>query len=205
MRLMDVNWQQTNAPLAAYEEEDRLRLGRLLRARRGQLGAHYRTRQAFAQDVGLKETLLADLENAKRENFTQETLAAAEQAYRLSPGSFRQVLDDPSLTEFPHRLGGATIPVTLRTSVGVGGDLTGAEKADDLIDQIIANPPDDAPDHVRDGWAQLSRSLRHVWWTPDCDVTYRAAMTAMLATLRGRVDAYDPRRRLDQDRRRDVG
>lgn len=105
MRVMDTSGGQTGTPgdgfpLAAWE-----RLGVLLRQRRGQLDARYRHRNVFAEEVGLKESLLADLENAKRTTFTQETLAAVEVAYGLGPGSIREALTNPSLTEFPHRLG----------------------------------------------------------------------------------------------------
>lgn len=88
------------------------RLGRLLIERRVQLDPDYRSRTTFAERVRLDYRVLFDIEKAKRTNFKDETLAAIEVAYRIASGSIRQALEDPSLSEFPHRLGGTVLAVS---------------------------------------------------------------------------------------------
>jgi hypothetical protein len=78
--------------MIAAEDDARERLGRLLVQRRISLAPRYRVRTLFADDVGLHWRLLHDLERNKRSNFTDETLAAVEVAYRWKPGSIARVL-----------------------------------------------------------------------------------------------------------------
>jgi hypothetical protein len=68
------------------------RLGALLVQRRIELAPRYRKRTAFADDVGIKWRLLYDIERAKRDSFTAETLAAVEVAYQWQRGSVMRVL-----------------------------------------------------------------------------------------------------------------
>lgn len=82
------------------------RLADLLVSRRTQLG--YRQRNQFAKAHGLKhDRLLFDLENAKRTNFEQGTLAQFEQLYQWAPGSIQAVLDggDPTPADRSSRAG----------------------------------------------------------------------------------------------------
>jgi hypothetical protein len=136
MRVMDDSGRQKGARADAPPREAWERLGALLAERRGQLDPRYRHRNVFATEVGLKESLLADVENAKRETFTPPTLAAIEVAYRIAPGSIRQVLDDPSLTEFPHRLGGAVLAVSSGDSATVAESETVTQR------EPLRNPGD---------------------------------------------------------------
>jgi len=85
------------------------RLGALLVQRRIELAPRYRQRTVFAADVGIKWRLLHDIERAKRDSFTPETLAAVEVAYQWQPGSVARVLAGgnpapaaaPASTAFP--------------------------------------------------------------------------------------------------------
>ena len=88
------------------------RLGALLVQRRIELAPRYRQRTAFAEDVGIKWRLLYDIERAKRDSFTPETLAAIEVAYRWQPGSVARVLagGDPVPLAPPAPPGGARSP-----------------------------------------------------------------------------------------------
>lgn len=101
------------------------RLGRLLVSRRVQLDPGYRNRQKFVAATGLHERLVSDLENARRYSYRDTTIHAVEGAYGLAPGSIRQALEDPSLTEFPHRLGSTVLQVSATDS----GTVTESETA----------------------------------------------------------------------------
>lgn len=68
------------------------RLGQMLVQRRIELAPRYRERTVFAEDVGIKWRLLHDIERAKRDSFSAETLAAVEVAYRWQAGSVARVL-----------------------------------------------------------------------------------------------------------------
>lgn len=53
----------------------------------------YPKRSRFAADKGLtNDRTLADLENARRENYDQSTRALVEQIYGLAPGNFAELL-----------------------------------------------------------------------------------------------------------------
>lgn len=80
------------------------RVGLLLKRRRPQLDPRYRVRRIFAEEKNLRDKTVQEIENAYRTSFTEEMLAAFETAYQLAPGSIRQALGDPALTEFPGKL-----------------------------------------------------------------------------------------------------
>lgn len=79
-------------------ESDRKRLGDLLIQRRIELSPRFRVRTVFAVECGLNWRLLYDLERGKRANFSDETLAAVEVAYRLRKGSIQDFLAGGELT-----------------------------------------------------------------------------------------------------------
>ena len=103
------------APPAAWK-----RLGKLLVQRRIELSPKYRDRTTFAADTSLNWRLLHDIERAKRTNFSSESLAAIEVAYRLEPGAVDTALaggelkpaPDPQGSQYPsahsHSLTGLT-------------------------------------------------------------------------------------------------
>jgi hypothetical protein len=99
------------------------RLGDMLVQRRISLAPRYRVRELFASDVGLKWRLLYDIERHKRQNFTDETLAAFEVAYQLRPGSIATVLDggQPELMEVPAAPQPEPIPPEIAELLATGG------------------------------------------------------------------------------------
>lgn len=66
--------------------------GNLLRYRRIQLNPAWRDRKVFATEHHLTYRVVNDLENGNRANFEPATIAGAEVAYRLAPGSLRRTL-----------------------------------------------------------------------------------------------------------------
>ena len=81
--------------------------GNLLRYRRIQLNPAWRDRKTFAAEHHLTYRVINDLENANRSNFEPATIAGAEVAYRLAPGSLRRTLAggplEPAPTPAPRR------------------------------------------------------------------------------------------------------
>lgn len=77
----------------ATDPDDRwTRLGELLVARRVAVDPRYRNRRTFCEETGLDYRVIGDLENHRRSNFGGETLAAAENGYRLKTGAIRGYL-----------------------------------------------------------------------------------------------------------------
>jgi hypothetical protein len=76
------------------------RVGDQLVERRVQLDPRYRVRRVFARETcsGTSEDSwyrqITDLESGARDNYTRSTVAAAEAAYQLRPGSIRRLLDE---------------------------------------------------------------------------------------------------------------
>lgn len=64
------------------------RLGEAIRSERAR---RWRKRGDFAAACGLKERVVAAVENAERENFSQDTLSAIEGALGWAPGSAMRV------------------------------------------------------------------------------------------------------------------
>lgn len=90
-------------------DESWQRLGRALIARRVDLNPKYKSREAFARATGMDYRVLFDIENARRTNFGPTTIARIERAYRLAGGSMEKFRANPDLTEFPDRVGEASI------------------------------------------------------------------------------------------------
>jgi transcriptional regulator with XRE-family HTH domain len=68
------------------------RLGAALKERRVALGYGYRKRGDFARDTGMGAKTLQRLENGERSFYPAETVAQAEAAYQVEPGSFAACL-----------------------------------------------------------------------------------------------------------------
>lgn len=135
----------THSP-AAWEH-----LGRLLIARRVGLNPEWRNRLKFARDTGLHERLVSDLENARRYGYRKTTKIAIEQAYGLASGSLEEALDNPELTEFPHRIGDTEIKISDK---GTGRD--------DLQIHVNDKPePASPPGGYSDG--ALGATERMIW------------------------------------------
>jgi hypothetical protein len=95
-----------NSPEAAAGK----RLGDLLVRRRIELNPAWRSRKAFAAEHQLQYRIINDLENGIRFNFEPATIAAAESAYKLAPGSLRHTLAGGQLEETPSARGLTAAP-----------------------------------------------------------------------------------------------
>jgi hypothetical protein len=69
----------------------RVELGKLLEARRGELG--YESRPAFEKGTGLNTRLAADVEKGYRDNFKPDTIGRIARAYQVTPASIARYLD----------------------------------------------------------------------------------------------------------------
>lgn len=89
-------------PSDGANPQDWQRLGERLLRRRMELG--WTRRSAFAKHLGMThDRTLADLENARRNNFEPGTLVFIEQGYAWEPGSIAAVLagGEPTRSERP--------------------------------------------------------------------------------------------------------
>jgi hypothetical protein len=78
-------------PAQQATEQARKLLGELLQARRGELGYAHRT--TFGTERGLHWRMVTDIEQAYRDTFTIGTLAKVADAYGVTLGSLRAVLE----------------------------------------------------------------------------------------------------------------
>ena len=91
----------------ATASEDWRRVGAYLAARREELG--YRKRAPWARAVerpGFRSRVITDLELGERDNYSDDTLAIAEDVYQLTPGSIRRAVTagvDPQPVEEAER------------------------------------------------------------------------------------------------------
>lgn len=97
-----------------HSDEDWRRVGQMLRQRRVHLDQRYRVRRIFAKERGITDKTAQEIEYAPkyRTSFSPEMLASIEAAYAIAPGSMYKALNDPDLTEFPDRVGEASIHLT---------------------------------------------------------------------------------------------
>ncbi len=87
---------------------DWARLADRLISRSAELRYGGKRRAAFARDHGLSHTrTIDDLENARRTNYEDATLADVERIYRWKPGSIKAVLAGGEPTPIPDASGGA--------------------------------------------------------------------------------------------------
>lgn len=145
--------------MSAHEMADPWeRLGALLRVRRGQIDVKFLNRKAFATETGLDYRVVYDLESHRRENFTKETLAAAEVAYRWREGSIAAVLS-----------GGDAMPLPLPDAVeakATASDETIAEAekagldAIALIKQVMRDEMNRMKDEQREEFEAAAAPLR---------------------------------------------
>lgn len=81
----------------AYPREAWLRLGQHLKQRRPQIDPRYRIRRVFAEENGLTDKTVQEVENAYRDTFSPVMLATIEAAYQLKDGSIERFLDGGEL------------------------------------------------------------------------------------------------------------
>jgi hypothetical protein len=142
-------------------------LGKLLEARRGELG--YKFRPAFERDRRINVRLAGDIEKAYRTNYARATLAEIAASYAVTLGSMLAVVHGESDRLIPVDAG-APIPV-----VGAVPERTAPQDNRPLGTKFLGNPiparyVDDAnADPVpRDRWEQV------IWETEDPDVSLKA-------------------------------
>lgn len=68
------------------------RLGRLLAARRVQVGARYKNKNLFATEREINRRMLWQVESGARDTYRPDTIRAIEAAYELVPGSLERTL-----------------------------------------------------------------------------------------------------------------
>lgn len=89
--------------MTAYSVQAWKNLARSLRSRRARIDPRFSKRTTFCEATGLHYKLVQDIENAPetRTNFTDETFALIEDAYRLVEGSARRTLSGGPLEPLP--------------------------------------------------------------------------------------------------------
>lgn len=89
--------------MSEYPAEAWERLSRSLRSRRARVDSRYKNRTTFCTETGLHYKLVQDIEGAPdtRTNFTDESFALVEAAYRLADGSIRRSLAGGTLEPAP--------------------------------------------------------------------------------------------------------
>ncbi|MFG1683589.1 hypothetical protein ACGFNP_25695 [Nonomuraea sp. NPDC049269] len=89
--------------MSEYPAEAWERLSRSLRSRRARVDSRYKNRTTFCAETGLHYKLVQDIEGAPdtRTNFTDESFALVEAAYRLADGSIRRSLAGGALEPAP--------------------------------------------------------------------------------------------------------
>lgn len=98
--------------MSDYPPEAWRQLSRLLKSRRVRINPRYRNRTTFCSETGLHYKLVQDVEGAPdtRTNFTDESFALLEDAYRLPEGSIRRTLAGEPV-ELPVRSQAASEPL----------------------------------------------------------------------------------------------
>jgi hypothetical protein len=154
------------APMSGASLDARKRLGTMLVQRRAQLDPAFRNRNAFVETVRLDYRVLFDIENAKRDNFGPETLAAIEIGYGWKHGSITAVLD-----------GGDPEPEPVKPHLAIAGAVTG-QSDPDLAD--IPDPPADLPDRFVQTWYDVEPWHRAFLLATDLPVHLRIHAIAVV-------------------------
>lgn len=115
-----------------------VRIGEYLQDRRVQIDTRYANLRLFADERGINYRLAWDVEHARRNNYARATLTSLDVAYRLQPGSVRNMV-----------AGGEPVP----EDSGGGGDYR--RHYDDPRLQAIENL--DFPPDVRRGMINFAR------------------------------------------------
>ncbi len=103
--------------------------------RRVELDPRYTNRRTFTRDRGIDYRIASDMEAGRRGNYEAATLAAAELAYRLAPGSLATALAGGELEFEP-----VAAPASLRPVPDLPPSGTPAERE---RDRLLAEYPDD--------------------------------------------------------------
>lgn len=137
------------------------RLGTALKERRVALGYGYRKRGDFARDTGMGGKTLQRLENGERSFYPAETIAQAETAYQVEPGSFTACLRGGQLRPFSRAAEELTAEDAFEEAV-MAAMLPYAEKAaavrrhrDQIREQLARLGIDPPPAFLRGGVRHL--------------------------------------------------
>jgi len=121
---------------STYPPEAWKRLGKVLEARRGQLGYGFRQRGRFLEDRGgpppaPSGKMVARLERGERAFYPPATVTRLEALYGLAPGSFEAVL-----------AGGEPVPLS-QDQAPAGPPPGPRSREEELIDHYLSRYPDD--------------------------------------------------------------
>lgn len=117
--------------------EDWKRLGQVVIRRRVEIG--YRTREAFAEKVGLSTKTLGEIERGARTSYDQGTIAVVEQALGWVGGAVRAVLDG---AEVPPSVGPSSVPPYVMPGGSVAHSTAIAPVRDMDVTAAIHPPPE---------------------------------------------------------------
>lgn len=123
-------------------------LGDLLVTRRVQLDPRWANRRTFAAEThsGKQASwyrIITSIENGDRTNYSRETLAAVEVAYRLMPGSIQRTIDSGALEPAPALAAAGTPGDPPRRAVDelrAYAEARGEKVIDVLIDEGLVEP-----------------------------------------------------------------
>lgn len=133
------------------EADNRKRLGRLVIARRTELGM--RTTKALAEQADLSPRMLGDVENGRRENFSAGAKAQIERALQWQPGSIDAALagDNPTSLTQAQWQDSSSAPVSAKANSDEGMrhvlDHTWGT-AEEFADELLAIEPPDSLLHA---------------------------------------------------------
>jgi len=139
-------------------------LGQLLIRRRVQINPRYSNRSEFCRSTGLDPRVVADIEKARRTNFSQPIIAALEHAYQLPPGWIHQATQDPN-TELPPLPGATTGPSGQRHAP----------------EPFWRHPPADLPDDII--WEGLPSEAMQAWHIEGLSVEERRTVMVVVCGL----------------------
>lgn len=148
----------------------------MLVARRPRLNPRYRVRRVFAEETGVPDKTVQEIENAYRSSFSDELLATIERAYRLKHGAIEAALADDSLTDFESDSEVVAVPLT----------------TDELRMALLERPPADAPQEVVDNWANYAdweRAILHLPLSMDIRSWIHSSTSELLLIIARGIEA----------------
>lgn len=121
--------------MSTADQHARKRLGRLLAARRIELGARYRNKNLFAEERDINRRMLWRLESGADGNYRGDTLRGAESAYMLVPGSLDRSLESGEMERLP-----AAPRLTALPSPPAGRRLSEDDSDEEIAARIKGDP-----------------------------------------------------------------
>ena len=188
--------------MSAPTDAARIRTGKLLERRRGELDPRYRVRETFAAENGVSARVVSDIEKARRRNFESATLSGLEAAYKLEIGSIERAWAGGELDPAPGTPGGLPLPGR-ETPAPVPAASVRDDRAKAVISAAIQGSP--LEDKVREAISQhppgtpggrifSSPADQAIWDDASLDEKVRIRMITTLWALRGESDTAWPTR-----------